>query len=88
MTPGQHFSWPSVRPTWASVIYQKAEPLLLKAYEGMNAGETEIPASSRKRLADAGARIVALYDAWGKIDKADEWRKRLTEAAKTTEPKR
>ena len=36
-------------------IYQKAEPMLLKAYEGMNAGETEIPASSRKRLADAGA---------------------------------
>jgi hypothetical protein len=28
-------------------------------------------------VADAGARIVQLYDAWGRKDKADEWRKRL-----------
>jgi serine/threonine protein kinase len=69
-------------------IYEKAEPLLLKAYDGMKAGETEIPASSRKLSAGACARIVALYDAWGQKDKADEWRKRLVETDKTAEPKR
>ncbi len=66
-------------------MYEKAEPLLLKAYEDMKAGETEIASSSQKPSAGAGARIVALYDAWGEKDKADEWRKRLVESA---EPKR
>jgi len=66
-------------------LYEKAEPLLLKAFDGMKASETEIPATSQKLLAGAGARIVALYDAWGQKDKADEWRKRLAE---TAEPKR
>jgi eukaryotic-like serine/threonine-protein kinase len=69
-------------------VYEKAEPLLLKAYERMKAGETDVPSSSQNRLAAAGARIVALYDAWGKKDKADEWRKRLAKAAETIEPKR
>ncbi len=52
-------------------IYEKAEPLLLKAYEEMKAGATESPASSRKLLAGAGAQIVGLYDAWGEKGKAD-----------------
>jgi hypothetical protein len=69
-------------------IHDKAEPLLLKAYEGMKAGETEISASSQRLLAGAAARIVALYDASGKKDKADEWRTRLAEVTATTEPKR
>jgi hypothetical protein len=68
-------------------MYEKAEPLFLKASEHGMAGETEITASSQKQLADAGARIVALYDAWGIKHKADEWRKRLAEAAETTKPK-
>jgi eukaryotic-like serine/threonine-protein kinase len=68
-------------------MYEKAELLLLKASEDGKAGETEITASFQKQLADAGARIVALYDAWGKKHKADEWRKRLAEAAETTKPK-
>ncbi len=69
-------------------VYDKAEPLLLKAYERMKSGETESPSSSQKRSAGAGARIVALYDAWGKKDKADEWRKRLVESTEPTEPRR
>jgi hypothetical protein len=68
-------------------MYEKAELLFLKASEDGKAGETEITASFQKQLADAGARIVALYDAWGKKQKADEWRKRLAEAAETTRPK-
>ena len=33
-----------------------------------------IPPRSRSRLAEAGGRIVALYEAWGKPEKAAEWR--------------
>ena len=29
------------------------------------------------RLTEALERLVQLYDAWGKQDKADEWRKKL-----------
>jgi serine/threonine-protein kinase len=68
-------------------MYENAEPLFLKASEHGMAGETEITASSQKQLADAGARIVALYDAWGMKQKADEWRKRLADAAETTKPR-
>ena len=67
-------------------IYEKAETSFLRAHEDVKAGETGITASSQKQLADAGARIVALYDAWGEKQKADEWRKRLADAARTTEP--
>jgi hypothetical protein len=65
----------------------KADPLFLKAYEGLKASETEMSTSSQKLLADAGPRIVALYDAAGEKDKADAWRKRLAEAALAAKPK-
>jgi tetratricopeptide (TPR) repeat protein len=57
--------------------YANAEPLLLSGFEGLKAREAKIPGRSKKRLAEAGARIIQLYDAWGKKEKADEWRKRL-----------
>jgi serine/threonine protein kinase len=69
-------------------IHDQSERMLLKAYDDLQAGESALAASSQKLLADAGARIIALYDAWGKKDKRDEWRKRLAEATGTTEPKR
>jgi tetratricopeptide (TPR) repeat protein len=60
--------------------YTEAEPLLLLAYEGLKDREERIPFLWRKkRPAEAGARIVALYDGWGKKDKVDAWRKRLNE---------
>ena len=31
---------------------------------------------SRRRIAEARARVIALYEAWGKPEKAEEWRKR------------
>jgi hypothetical protein len=46
----------------------------------MKAGEAKIPKVNRKCLAEAGALIVRLYDAWGKKDHADAWRKRLQSA--------
>jgi serine/threonine protein kinase/tetratricopeptide (TPR) repeat protein len=58
--------------------YAEAERLLLSAYEGLKEREARIPFLWRKkRPAEAGARIVALYDAWGKKDQGDAWRKML-----------
>jgi len=62
--------------------FSEAEPLLLSGYEGMKAREAKAPARDRNRLAETGAWIVELYDAWGKKDKADEWRKRLSASKK------
>ncbi len=57
--------------------YPEAEPFLIEGYEGMRTREAKIPAPSRKRLPEAGKRIVTLYNAWGKHDKAEEWTKKL-----------
>ena len=37
------------------------------------------------RLTEALERLVQLYDAWGKKDKAEEWRKKL-EAMQSQKP--
>jgi serine/threonine protein kinase len=57
--------------------YAEAEPLLIGGYEGMKQRETKIEMPERLRITEAGQRLVQLYDAWGKQDKADEWRARL-----------
>ncbi len=57
--------------------YALAEPLLLSGYEGMKAREATILAAGKPRLPEAGDRVVKLYDAWRKPEKAAEWRKRL-----------
>ncbi len=61
--------------------HAEAEPLLLAGYDGLKAREASIPAPQKKRLAEAGDRIVRLYTAWGREDKAAEWRKTLGEQA-------
>jgi serine/threonine protein kinase len=66
--------------------YPEAEPLLLRAFEAIKAHEPRIPAPSRSILVEAGARIIALYDAWGKKAKADEWRAKLGAAATPGKP--
>jgi serine/threonine protein kinase len=58
-----------------------AEPLLISGYEGMKAREARIPQLARHYLAAAAARIVPFYEAWGKPEKAAEWRKRLDQPA-------
>jgi eukaryotic-like serine/threonine-protein kinase len=66
--------------------YAEAEPMLLQGYEGLKDREVRIPFLWRKkRPAEAGARIVDFYEAWGKMEKADAWRKRL-EAEKANIP--
>ena len=51
--------------------YAEAEPLLVEGYENM---KPPPPAAVRKK--EALERVVELYEAWGKPDKAKEWRAR------------
>jgi serine/threonine protein kinase/tetratricopeptide (TPR) repeat protein len=69
-----------------SLLAQKesaeAEPLLLSGYEGMKQREETIPPIIRKsRLTEAIERLVKLYEATGRREKAMEWRARLPPAA-------
>ena len=43
----------------------------------MKVREAKIPALSKRRLPEAGKRIVTLYNAWGKQAMAEEWMKKL-----------
>jgi tetratricopeptide (TPR) repeat protein/serine/threonine protein kinase len=57
--------------------YAEAEPLLLAGCEGLTAGQAAIPVVHRRHLIDALERVVQLYEAWGKPEKAAEWRQKL-----------
>jgi serine/threonine protein kinase len=56
--------------------FAEAEPLLLAGHEGLKQRAARLAAPDQRLLGDARARIVELYDAWGKPQKADAWRKR------------
>ncbi len=55
--------------------FAEAEPLLLSGYEGLMKQSPAISVDAN--LPEAGQRLVQLYTAWGKPDKADEWRRKL-----------
>ncbi len=55
----------------------EAEPLLIAGYEGLRKSESQLPASERKTIAIAGARVVALYTRWGKPEEAQLWQRKL-----------
>jgi eukaryotic-like serine/threonine-protein kinase len=58
--------------------YADAEPHLVEAFEGLKAREGQIPQFyARLRVGEAGQRIVVLYEAWGKADKAALWQARV-----------
>lgn len=57
--------------------YPDVESLLLPGYEGMKAREKMIPPHGKVRLTEALDRLIRLYDAWGKPEKAKEWRMKL-----------
>ena len=57
--------------------FAEAEPLIVSGYEGMKAREAKIPPPVCRDLTDAAERVVKLYEAWGKKDKAAEWRAKL-----------
>jgi eukaryotic-like serine/threonine-protein kinase len=54
--------------------YAEAEPLLFAGYKGMLARKERIDAPSRYYLDGAHEWLVQFYDAWGKPEKAAEWR--------------
>jgi lipopolysaccharide biosynthesis regulator YciM len=57
--------------------FAEAEPLILQSYEGLKAREAKIPVLNKKYLSEAAERVVNLYEAWGKPDKAAAWRKKV-----------
>jgi serine/threonine protein kinase/lipopolysaccharide biosynthesis regulator YciM len=62
--------------------YADAEPLLVQGYEGMKQRAAQIPARYTSRLTEALERLVQLYEATGKPNEAEKWRKELEAAAK------
>ena len=54
--------------------YSEAEPLLLEGYQGMLARKDRIGAPDRYHLDLAHQWLIQLYRAWGKPDKAAEWK--------------
>ncbi|MBI3862455.1 MAG: protein kinase [Planctomycetia bacterium] len=66
--------------------FAEAEPLLIAGCEGLQARHADLPWDGRPRVTNALGRLVQLYDAWGKKDKADEWRKKLNEAEAAPKP--
>lgn len=58
--------------------FAEAEQLFLSGFEGLKMRESEMPAADRPvLLKSAVERLVQLYEATGRPDKAAEWKKRL-----------
>ncbi len=57
--------------------YAAAEPLLMKAYEGMDARQTSVPKPSRVRLSETIERLIKLYEATDNEEEASKWRAKL-----------
>jgi tetratricopeptide (TPR) repeat protein len=57
--------------------YSRAEPMVVAGYERMKAREAQIPVPSRSILLEAAERIIRLYEAWDKPDRAAAWKARL-----------
>jgi serine/threonine protein kinase len=58
--------------------FQDAESLLVSGYRGLLERRHRMPAYNAPSIAQAGDRIVELYQNWGKPDQAAEWRKQVT----------
>jgi tetratricopeptide (TPR) repeat protein len=75
----RHFYWLSVL---GDILcgrhrYAEAEPLLLRGYEGMKHQEAILPANEKRRMTEAGARIVHFYEVTNQPEKARAWREKL-----------
>jgi len=67
--------------------YAEAEPLVLSGYQGMKERESKMPMGAKAFLKEDADRVVELYTAWGKPQKAAEWREKLKpEAAAAAKP--
>jgi eukaryotic-like serine/threonine-protein kinase len=56
--------------------YADAEPLLVEGYEGMLARKDRIAVPDRYHLDRAREWLVQLYQAWGRPEKAAQWRRK------------
>ena len=56
--------------------YAHAEPLMLQGYDGLKEREALMQYMEKQWLLDAARRLVDLYNAWGKPEKAAEWAKK------------
>ena len=54
----------------------------------MKRRQDKIPPPGKVRLPEALERLVQLYDAWGKKEKADEWRLKLRAGRARSEGKK
>jgi non-specific serine/threonine protein kinase/serine/threonine-protein kinase len=63
-----------------------AESPLVQGYQGMKERQGQIPPQEKFCLIEAVARLVQLYQATGKKDKAAEWGKKLEEMKAATKP--
>ena len=58
--------------------FAQAEPILIRVYEGITMRKDQLsPLYARFRITEAGQQILQLYEAWGKAEKAAEWRSKL-----------
>ena len=66
------------RPARAGEVRRGRAGPASQGYEGLKAREGQIPPLyARHHVAEAGRRIVRLYEAWGRPEKAAEWRAKL-----------
>jgi tetratricopeptide (TPR) repeat protein len=57
--------------------FDEAERLLIEGYEGMKRYAAKIPAPLEHYLTEAGERVLQLYEDWGKLEEAADWRAKL-----------
>jgi serine/threonine protein kinase len=57
--------------------YAEAEPLLLEGYDGLNRHRDQLGGRFSRFMTEAENRVVALYKAWGKPDRARAWELKL-----------
>jgi hypothetical protein len=67
--------------------FAEADPLIVSRYGGTKAREVKIPRSGKRRLAEAAERVVKVYEAWGKKDKAADWRATLAKPSDDAKPR-
>ena len=59
---------------------------MLQGYEEMKARAKSIPPPGKPSLTDAAERVIKLYEAWGKKDKAAEWCAKLAKPSEALKP--
>jgi eukaryotic-like serine/threonine-protein kinase len=57
--------------------FDEAEQRLLAGWQGLKDRVSKMPSDQRFQLTHAVERLVRLYEAWGKPDKAAKWRREL-----------